>query len=408
MFLYRQSHSPIRASGALFLRFCIVVFFIVLSIATPTNQVWAHARTKCAAFRFATDLERRHAIRLPIERLNINRYIRILRDSGRLVYRGVTNSEVTSPFLLSNERITGAAFFDRERVDLLVAFGTNSSWEIAANGNAKHLVIADWSPYPILAQAFIIEPLLRIAKTPTEWMQLLDAEIPYGSQAPVETCFGCEFGLQESPHYRDRDVERFLRYLSEQPQLSNDELRFLAAYFHSRVSYRRQNQFSPFASVRSFQHVDAHGFVSLQYSNLPVEEYRTSVLHNSSLFSRLKNLYAKPRGVSYAWMDVRDLEGYRSLRATFDQSRHWTVSLSNILDMPYVGLHNPGQLLVEIAKIARSGVSSSTTFYATTRELVGQSLHEKTTQLKVSIDLSVNEFDNVVVTRSPDLIRPIP
>jgi len=36
------------------------------------------------------------------------------------------------------------------------------------NKKAKHMVIGDWSPWPVISQRFLIQPLIRVSKSPQE------------------------------------------------------------------------------------------------------------------------------------------------------------------------------------------------------------------------------------------------
>ena len=173
-------------------------------------------------------------------------------------------------FLASNERDWAKTPFDDVASDLMIAYGTNSSWEIAANKRVQKLIIADWSPLPILAQAYIIQPLLKISATPQQFLAHLSLKprVWYGHSMDDQPIRNLLLGAdQSSGQLNATKVRDFLEYLEQQPEITTTELRFLSEYFWSRVTLDRDLS-GPFAGLRDFSFLNLLGHMSWRYDNL--------------------------------------------------------------------------------------------------------------------------------------------
>ena len=357
-----------------------VLFLLLLLLAAQPQFANAHSRWNCpGAFHRnvtvqlgipnVTDAkaDRARAIAFPSDRPDPGHYLRLLRKAKRLLYTGRHSYFPDSSFIASNERNTADPFLQKLSIDAFIAFGTNSSWELAANGNAQNLVIADWGPDPILAHAYLIEPLLRISKTPVEWLQNLRAEIPNAAGYDIRKHLSSKFGQARSLYLNPEKVEAYLEYLSGRSEITITELEFIAAYFYSRTSRQAISFLSPFR-LRNFWLTDVLAMLGTRYSDYPAVNAGTSVLHNPILFDRLKKLYARDGGVSYALMDFRDLDGYRSIVSKYESTRRWTLSMTNLFDMDYAPVADRKGLMREIARAMSANSARPLNVFRSRRE----------------------------------------
>ncbi|CAN5378207.1 hypothetical protein BH10BDE1_BH10BDE1_21710 [soil metagenome] len=317
---------------------------------------------------------RRAVLGYPPERSPIQ-WLDILMKSGRLIRAGGHKYDSQSAFVASNEFDWHRTPFDNKPTDLMIAFGTNSAWEIAVNKSAGNLVMADWSPEPILAHAFVFTPLMRIAKTPQELLFLLSARTPDGANI-----HSVDLVLNKlSTHFElpQMQIETYLRYLETRPEISATELEFLAEYFYNRMPLHPVQQLQqmlgggpspgPFGALRARSFSNFVMFLDARYQDTPLGMRHFSVLHNNDNFAKLRQMYVDNR-ITYAHTEIADPLFYAAVAAKFPAAKTWTVSISNIFDMNY-GDHSFQSMqryLANLTAAARATQQTPVTVFRTT------------------------------------------
>ncbi|MEN0058628.1 MAG: hypothetical protein AAGB31_07320 [Bdellovibrio sp.] len=285
--------------------------------------------------------------------LPLSRMLDQMKADGRLLYQGTHQYKPGTEFLASNEFDWLATPFDNQSADVLIAFGTNSAWEIAVNKNVKRLYLADWSPYPLLTSAYLITPLIRIAKTPHHFITLLSGRVPNKNleQMPLDDLFleARQYTTKSSPD-KTKNTRAFLQYLASQ-KISDFELEFLTSYFWALNQSPTQSQsFGPFQNIRSSSFARILNFYDQRYSPSAVSLQnsvdsaldllaRHSVFSSQTNFAKLRTLFVNGN-VQYAMTSITDLNLYQNilLKEKKRGSQSYALSITNIFDCDYAGL----------------------------------------------------------------------
>lgn len=266
-------------------------------------------------------------------------------SSPQLFYNnGKLPPQSAFPFYASNEDDWHNTPWDDSPTDILVGFGTNSAWDLALRKNAKSLMIADHAAGPLIAQEYILAPLLRIAETPAEFLALLS-------------------GIDLPPERRNDDLEklgpfvinyhdgRLLSEIAAEMQnvlrklnasgTSADELRAIAEYYKALI--KPDHHPNRFGVLRSHDAQTTGPLVEFYYSRyLPqlrrergyadaVTHPEDSFLSSQASYSRFQKMFASRL---YAHTDLYSADFYRSLKIHGDELgyRRYTFSVSNIFD----------------------------------------------------------------------------
>ena len=326
-----------------------LLFFSV--IATSTG---APAQTCEGLFKpQIVDASRRlHAVNGKTPNLSasqwINRLQQTSRQTGQLIYLGKHRYDSRGAFIASNEFDWHRTPFDGKPTDLLIGFGTNSAWEIAINKRAKTMIVADWSPEPVLAHAYVLAPLIRISESPRELILHLAGRRP--SETALTNIPALLHRYSQSYLMSREQIHTFLEYLATRNEIRDEELEFLSAFFYSRMSATsfmqspsRQPSWigrpvyqGPFAGLRDPGFADISLFMALRYQEVPSKMISHSVLHNPENYAKLRRVFLENR-VHYAMAEIADRGFYQAVHARYPSAASWTVSATNIFDMPYAG-----------------------------------------------------------------------
>jgi hypothetical protein len=255
--------------------------------------------------------------------------------SGQMIYVGKHKFEPGTEFLASNEFDWSRTPVDKTSTDLLIGFGTNSSWDLAMRKQAKHLVIGDWSPWPIIGQAYLIAPLIRLAKTPQEFILMISGISRKRAQGiSVAEAFSIVQDFDSRPAHQQRDyILEHLDSLVEDFQISDQELKFLTTYYAPRLGVpTAPRSFGPFQGIRGSSMAMLNSFFAARYasgSNGKVD----SVFSSQENFNYLKNLFDQGR-VQYGLTAIDDPSFYAAAKQTQNRNnlKTTTISVSNIFD----------------------------------------------------------------------------
>ncbi len=254
---------------------------------------------------------------------------------------GVMRTEYNGGFPASNEYDWHLTPWDTSPTDMVIGFGSNSAWDIAARKRAKDLIIADHIAAPLIAQNYILRPILRLAQTPAEFLAVL-AGAPLSEDRKNASLF--EMGEYlvglESDNYRD-DVEGLLKWMLNQG-ISGNEFRALAGYYVTLASNPTPNRAGVLRAPGIEQVGDLQGFFAQRYlPQLRMEDGfegpthpEDSFLSSQEAYSRFKALYENAK---YAHTDFASEEFYRKVKRYGDQKgyRSYTISLTNIIDTTF-------------------------------------------------------------------------
>ncbi|NCN40032.1 hypothetical protein GW916_02155 [bacterium] len=330
----------------------LFVLGCLFALQSPTSfgQVDDWRRSKCehhlvsSGYGFSFDTAagrselRAQTVAKPLAALSLQKWQEKLQASGRMAYQGNTDWSAGSEFLFSNESDWNKTPFDGRHADLMIAFGTNSFWELAVDKSVDKVVLADWSPLPLLAHAYIVAPLMRISRTAPEFISLLSGEIP--SEAIPGTPENVSHTLEKHSNPADfilepHQVTQLLQYLSSHREIRIDELQFLAHFFWSRTS-EKDLQNTPLKGVRADIFLFFQGGYWKRYKDIPASELHRSALHNQAHFKKLRELFLKDK-VEYAMTEVADPNFYNTLKLSHPKAKDWAVSVTNIFEMDYNG-----------------------------------------------------------------------
>jgi|GEM_PF-4462097 len=248
------------------------------------------------------------------------------------------------PFFASNEFDWHQTPWDTAATDVVVGFGTNSAWDIANRKNPSLLVIGDWMAGPLIAQQYIHRPLLRVARTPIEYLFfLLSLEAP---EARLKD------SLAQFEDYVDTEVQKIspTEVLSNQIRLlarfraaglSPEEITAIGEYYRALIVGSRPGQFGVLRGRYAEYNGNLIQYFLTRYLPKHQEHFGGardlinnpdySFLSSQNAFDRFKKLY----GTSlYAHTDYMNESFYRQLKEHGDAKgyRRYTFSISNIMD----------------------------------------------------------------------------
>lgn len=268
-------------------------------------------------------------------RISMNELVSEMLHDGKLIYKGDHDYQPGTEFLASNEFDWSKTPFDSNSTDVLVGFGTNSAWDIALRKKAKTLMIADWSPIPLIAQQYLVAPLIRISKSPAELIVMLagmpaeEARNLTLSQAfNLAKNFDVKTFKEQSP-----TVHRLLIVLANNPAISDSELKFLTAYYRPRLGYANMpGMYGPFNQLRSYSFAFLHSFYQKRYDPKLVGN-QVSVFSTQNNFNYLKNLFDSQQ-VFFAMASITDTKFYQIVHTKMIEKNYSKVSFSvtNIFD----------------------------------------------------------------------------
>jgi len=319
-----------------------------------------------------------------------------MQKDGSLVYVGNHEYEPGTEFLASNEfDWAQKTIKDSTETDVIIGFGTNTAWDIALGKKAKHMVIADWSPWPVIAQRYLVQPLLRTSKTPQEFiLQLAGIPKENANGLSLSEAFTLARQFSSFPAARvSADVTKHLKNLAEDPSVSELELKFLSTYFMPRLGRNISlNGFGPFPLLRHPSFAMLYSFYQKRYDPSLVGNVE-SVFSSLENFNYLKNLFDSGH-VSFGITSVTDMAFYEAIKEKKMSStlKRITLSVTNIFDCGcYNGLtfSDFRKYLKETLKIFKSSV----TVFRTTNNVPPHGYYKY--DLKTEEDIPViDEFDS--------------
>lgn len=293
------------------------------------------AANKCEGV-FKASLEERLAMTQKNHLLPANYLLQEMAKEGSLIYQGDHSYRPGTEFLASNEFDWHKTPKDHQETDLLIGFGTNTSWDLAARKKAKQLVIADWSPWPIIAQRYIVEPLIRISKSPTELILLISGVHPNSvrQQLSLNDAFDLVRDFDSRPVSAQKNVvEATLKEIARDERITDDELKFLTTYFRPRVGDNLFREgLGPFQFLRNPTFALLNHFYSRRYDTRQVG-FVDSVFSSITHFKHLKSLFDSKQ-TFYAMTSITDSKFYQSIvtNSKLSHVKSVTLSITNIFD----------------------------------------------------------------------------
>ncbi len=279
--------------------------------------------------------------------------------SERLLFSTDTQPTVGREFYATNELdglIRGPV--DRVPTDVVIGFGTNSSWDIAVRKNAKVLIIADWSWGPLIGQEYLFRPLILSAKTPGEFLGML-AGVPVPESVQMLPLGGVVQYIDSYIHYRGElekkkpERNRFLNSkiteMAESGRFTRHQLEFVSSFFNALVNRDEErieeplHNFGPFSGVYVIHKVE-HFYSYFRERYAPqslwdqgateslMEDPFLSVFSSSEAFERLQRLF--DGSVYYAHASIEHPGIYETAKKLGARRgfADFTISASNIFD----------------------------------------------------------------------------
>ncbi len=281
-----------------------------------------------------------------------------LRSKGLLIYHG--NHVFTPAYeqLFSNEFDWLIHKFPQIETDIVFGFGTNSLWDIALQNKSESIVVADWSPWPIIAHAFICSPLIKIANSPQEFILLtcgLPAKTANGLSLENAFALAKKFTLSKVSDQKDK-VQETLIELENSRLITDLELQFLTSFLAPRlgINLNAKSGYGPFPVLRSPDIANISYFLDRRY-NPTVTGESSHVFSTIENFNYLKDLFLKQK-ITYAMADVMDIEFYKKIISwgSAKKSKSYALSVSNIFDCGYYNnltLENLAKLKSELLNL---------------------------------------------------------
>lgn len=281
--------------------------------------------------------------------LSVAELLSELVDTRRVVYQKNISYIKGHEYLASNEFNFHENQLREISSDLIVGFGTNSVWDLALKSQSSKMIIADWSPWPIIAQAFLISPLLRIANSPAEFICMING-MPASTAANLGLIdafrISKEFTLAPLKDQFER-VRVLLNDLCLDTRINELELKFLTTYFRPRLNDNLNKLcYGPFSDLSSPNIANISYYYDERYN--PKKTGTTqNVFSAAENFNKLKQMFLDGN-VYYAVAEVSDLLFYQSIKNKFldiDVVSSVAVNFSNIFECGYYNNLNFANLL---------------------------------------------------------------
>ncbi len=312
----------------------LILLISINSLASQELCQFLYKQKELSKFQLA----RRQQIISKNHQLEMDTLLAVMEQKGSLVYKGQHQYKSGSQYIASNVFDWQKTPKDYVPTDLIIGFGTNSVWDIAARKRAKKMIVADWNPWPLIGQAYLMAPLLKVASTAEEFVVML-----YGlpkSQAwgkSLEQVFdlGKKLNLV-SPTGRRENIEKLLFELANNSRVNELELKFLTTFFRARFSENQLNdQYGPFKDLKDPLIGQVFYFFNKRYHpqfNSGVD----SVLSDRTQYQYLREHFAAHK-VQYALTSIDDFNFYKSVFKALPSIEGYTLSISNIFDSEYNG-----------------------------------------------------------------------
>lgn len=339
--------------GPLLIRFKLLLFILSVSVIPA----------KAAGFRFVLIgacegfLEHKLASSRPI----YDESVRAFLTSSNLLY---SYSDFDDPYVeewyASNETDFFRAPMDDQKVDVLYGFGTNNTWDLAIRMNVSSLVIGDINWAPLVAQEYILKPLLLISKNRFEFLSMLSGFAPTSDlddHSSLDEIFeAVERSTASFSEQKTFAVEIITR-VSKDPRLGVSYVPLLAKYLAGRLAMLHLIDFtskryeddlkkvSPFPGGNSSQAVQLYEYFRMRYkpsvlikkgaspSQLATKWF--SFLSSEESFLKLVNLF--DGHVKYVHADFRDFNAFeRILQNSGKQNPTIAISTTNIIDARFL------------------------------------------------------------------------
>ena len=272
-------------------------------------------------------------------------YIKHLEKENRLVYNGDPAFVGGTEFLASNEFDWHKSARGYSPADAVVGFGTNSLWDLALMTGASSILIADWSPWPIVAHAFILEPLIRIAESPQEFVCMVSG-IPKSKAKNLSLSatfeYAKHFTLSKINDQKD-DVMQLLKDLATDLRIDEIQMKCLTTYFRPRLgeNLNATTGYGPLPILKSPNIANFTYYFEQRYNPIYLNNAKT-VFSTQANFEFVKSIFMNKR-VFYSVSKVNDVAFYKALQKNpqFQDLKKIALSLSNIFSCGYYnGLDN--------------------------------------------------------------------
>lgn len=364
------------------------VFTILLTLLVGfTTPLYASSDSCLRSLTNADSLKHRRQLVRTNPGFRNGELLGALEEGGRLVYKGNHPYVPGTEFLASNEFDWSLTPFDHRKADVLVAFGTNSAWEIAADKKIDSLIIADWSPNPLIAQAYILEPLWKLARSPVELILLLGGLIPSPETRTLslsEAFTLARAAFRDQSFQRLNQLSRFMDYLANEPTVTDLQLQVLNSYFNSTSTLSPSaKSLGPFTDMTSHRAHSILDLLEFRYDDVNARRYnpktqktqevfeQQSVFHNLKMFQTIKRLYSN-NAVTYALTPVDDPQFYKLIAQKYAPNENrFSLSLSNIFECGgYNGLNFSGlqRLLTDTQRVFGATPENPLTVFRTTND----------------------------------------
>lgn len=257
-----------------------------------------------------------------------------------------------------------------KKTDIVAGVGSNSIWDLAVRLNAKKMFFVDWSKDPLIGQKFLIAPLIKIARTPADFLSLVSGVplTPEINAAPLEKVFEYidNFCSPQSPlahmsiirDMRQDYVKHTIERLNERPDITEEQVNFVSDYLTAYVNrslddFAENMNLGPFDSRQARMLARYYEYFQLRYHPLLVQKQLErsrlnpeilkdpflTPLSSQAAFERFKHLFET---AEYIQANIMETDGFTALKKMGDRTglSTYTFYASNVLDF----LKNLGQI----------------------------------------------------------------
>lgn len=270
---------------------------------------------------------------------------RRLFQSKRLIF----SNEKAAPdksrgFIASNEFDFYRSEIDRRPTDILIAYGTNSAWDIAVRKNAKVIVLGDFASEPLIIHEYLLRPLLALSKTPRDFVYLINKSINNNKVQTEQNLYEAYDKVYDSAK-KPVSTDLINKLTAELSKMGFTPLHinFVRLYLENKT-----DQISKMYNFRSWSHkrmAELHTLFNERYDPYRLLEKGAkpdiinqkdfSFLSSQKSFNKLKNIAEKNMFfMQTTFDDIRSLKAVKNLiNEKYPEMKRISLSLTNILDV---------------------------------------------------------------------------
>lgn len=250
------------------------------------------------------------------------------------------------------------------------------------------MIIADWSPRPLLLQEYLLRPLILVAKNRFDFLQIMSA---FSDISPI--------GVQTQKEARMHAAEEVLQRVASDKRFSVEHMAMLVAYFKLKIegSYlapafhnNRSHELIDLIEEFYYQRYNPVMLQALGARSDVIDDPFFSSFSSEQSFQRLRRIF--DGNIYYARTEFDNTGLYSRVREIFP-SQNYALTITNIIDFAYETASQPAQATYHLRRLVRivqsnllSNVDQSVAFFQTRGTMYSHTFQREVFSLHTNAD----------------------